>query len=254
MDLDEDISACAAQVRRGDPARFRATMAAPVALRRMLFPLYAFNLEVARAPWVTKEPLIAEMRLQWWRDALGEIAEGGRVRRHEVVTPLAACLDARGARDLDALVETRRADIEGAAPASVEALERYLDGTAGTLLWTAARLAGATDAPAVRDAGLAQGIAAYLGAVHDLVAQGRSPLPPGEPHAVIESLARSGLAALDRAEAAPVARSARPVMLVTSDTRAELRAIAAHPGQAPALNPALGRLRLGWRAFRAGRG
>ena len=35
-------------------------MAAPVAARRVLFPLYAFNVEVARAPWVTQEAMIAE--------------------------------------------------------------------------------------------------------------------------------------------------------------------------------------------------
>ena len=51
-------------------------MAAPVEARRVLFPLYAFNVEVARAPWVTSEPMIGEMRLQWWRDALEEIARG----------------------------------------------------------------------------------------------------------------------------------------------------------------------------------
>ena len=71
------LQACADLVQRGDPDRFAAAMAAPVAARKVLFPLYAFNLEVARAPWVTEEPMIAEMRLQWWRDALGEIG-GGR--------------------------------------------------------------------------------------------------------------------------------------------------------------------------------
>ncbi|WP_179379678.1 squalene/phytoene synthase family protein [Jannaschia marina] len=251
MEIDDQIAACAGLVARGDPARFRAVMAAPVALRRMLFPLYAFNLEVARAPWVTKEPMIAEMRLQWWRDALDEIASGGRVRRHEVVTPLAAVLDAQGARDLDDLVAARRADIEGTAPADDDTLLRYIDRTSGTLLWTAARLAGATDAPAIRDAGLAQGLASYLKAVPDLVEKARNPLPPGEPHAVLERLARAGLAALDRLGQARIEPPARPVLLLLSDTRAELRAIAAHPGQSPALNPAMSRLRLAWASLRA---
>ena len=48
-------------------------MAAPLAARQILFPLYAFNVEVARAPWVASEPMIGEMRLQWWRDVLEEI-------------------------------------------------------------------------------------------------------------------------------------------------------------------------------------
>ncbi|MDZ7907533.1 MAG: hypothetical protein U5N10_04435 [Gemmobacter sp.] len=43
--------ACAALVERADPERFAATMAADVADRPLLWPLYAFNIEVARAPW-----------------------------------------------------------------------------------------------------------------------------------------------------------------------------------------------------------
>ena len=94
--FDDDIAACADAVSRGDPSRFRATMAAPAAARAVLFPVYAFNLEVARAPWVTNEPMIAEMRMQWWRDALDEIATGATVRRHMVATPLSRILDAEG--------------------------------------------------------------------------------------------------------------------------------------------------------------
>ncbi|MGR3618044.1 MAG: squalene/phytoene synthase family protein, partial [Roseovarius sp.] len=70
------LQACADLVRRGDPDRFLATMAAPPPARRILFPLYAFNLEVARAPWMVSEPMIAEMRLQFWRDVVEEMGQG----------------------------------------------------------------------------------------------------------------------------------------------------------------------------------
>ena len=53
------FEACAALVEKADPLRFRAAMAAPVPARKVLFPLYAFNIEVARAPWVTQEAMIA---------------------------------------------------------------------------------------------------------------------------------------------------------------------------------------------------
>ena len=74
------FEACAGIVERGDPERFLAIMAGPVAARRILFPIIALNIEVSRAPWVTQEAMIAEMRLQWWRDALEEVAEGKEVR------------------------------------------------------------------------------------------------------------------------------------------------------------------------------
>ena len=245
MSLDDDLAACAGIVARGDPARFRATMAAPVALRRTLLPLYAFNLEVARAPQVTREPLIARIRLQWWRDALDEMAAGGRVRRHQVVTPLAAALDARGAADLGDLVAAREADVEGLRPASTEALLRYLDRTAGTLLWTAARLAGAEDEPAIRDAGLAQGVAAWLAARPVLEARGRPALPQGDPAAQVRALAGTGLAALARfRQARPPARAARPVLLVLAGIGPRLEAFRRAPDAQPPEAPVRDRLRL----------
>ena len=120
-------------------------MAGPVAARRVLFPIYAFNVEVARAPWVTQESMIAEMRLQWWRDALEEIAAGGPARRHEVVTPLAKVIDAQGAAVLDKLIVARRWDIYKDAFEDEAHLMEYLDATASGLMWVAAR-AGREDA------------------------------------------------------------------------------------------------------------
>ncbi|MGR3292111.1 MAG: squalene/phytoene synthase family protein, partial [Paracoccaceae bacterium] len=61
---------CAEIVLNGDPDRFLATMAAPVAKRGALFAVYAFNVEVTRAAWASAEPMICEIRLQWWLDAL----------------------------------------------------------------------------------------------------------------------------------------------------------------------------------------
>ena len=104
MIFNQDILACAGLVERGDPVRFRAVMSTPVDIRAKLFPIFAFNLEVARAPWVTKEAMIAEMRLQWWQDALEEITLGKVVRRHEVVSPLSQLITPDAARDLQSVI------------------------------------------------------------------------------------------------------------------------------------------------------
>ena len=129
-----DLNACAALVERGDPARFLAVMAAPVQAREVLFVLFAFNLEVARAPWVTQQPMIAEMRLQWWCDALDEIAFQKVVRRHEVVTPLATLIDSHAAALLRELVTARRWDIYDDPFEDAAQFERYIDYTSGHLL------------------------------------------------------------------------------------------------------------------------
>jgi len=184
-----DFTDCAALVERGDPVRFRAAMAAPVAARAVLFPLYAFNLEVARAPWVTAEPMIARMRLQWWRDALEEIAAGGVIRRHEVVTPLALAIRAEDVPVLLRLIDARDRDVEGEAFVDAAALWSYLEATAGGLIEVAARrLGGGADLAA--PAGRALGLASWMMAVPALQAAGRPVLPAGADWA---GLARDGL-------------------------------------------------------------
>jgi len=188
------LAACAALVERGDPDRFRAAMAAPVAARAVLFPLYALNIEVSRAPWLTEEPMIAEMRLQWWRDVLEEIAAGTAVRAHEVSTALADVLDTEAARALDRLVAARRWDIYRDPFEDEAEFNDYLGATAGELMWQAARLLGVdmTREQAVRRFAQAVGLSRYLQAVPELEARGRIPLLDGRADA-IKALAAAAL-------------------------------------------------------------
>lgn len=212
MTLSDDVTACAQLLERGDPDRFMAAMAAPVAARRVLFPLFAFNVEVARAPWVTQEPMIAEMRLQWWRDALEEIAQGKTPRRHEVVTPLAEVLPPEVAARLDGMIAMRRWDIHKDPFEDNAHFDRYLSETSGTLVWASARALGGGDAAALDDFGYAMGVANWFRAIPELEARGRIPLVDGTPDG-IAALARKGLDRLARARkarnsVAPVARAA----------------------------------------------
>jgi len=227
---DDDLAACADLVARADPERFMAAMAAPVAARRVLFPLYAFNAEVARAPWVTQEPTIAGMRLQWWRDALQEIRAGGPVRRHMVATPLAEVLDAQATALLDDLIVARHWDIGSDPFEDDAALDAYLTQTAGHLMWVAARALGgpgARDAAPVLAAGFAHGLANWLRAVPLLERAGRIPLVDGRPEA-IRARAERGLAHLAQARRAPLPRAARAALLPAWQTGTILhRAIAA---------------------------
>jgi len=197
------LQACAELVARADPDRFRATMAAPVAARRVLFPLYAFNIEVSRAPWVTEEPLIAEMRLQFWRDVIEELAQGRPPRAHEVVGPLAEAIPQDLIALLDPLVTARRWDIYRDPFEDRAGFDAYIEATAARLVVVAARTLGAPREaePVLRDAGWAFGLAAFLRAIPALEAAGRVPLVDGTPQAV-RDLADDGLSRLARARAA----------------------------------------------------
>jgi phytoene synthase len=245
------LAACAERVERGDPDRFRAVMSAPPDARAVLFPLYAFNLEVARAAWLPKEPLLAEMRLQWWRDVIEGAGQGAPPPAHDIAAPLAALIR-RGRLDaalLDALIEARRRDAEP-RPMDPGELRPYLEGTAGTLLWTAARALGGTDREATVKAGYAQGAALWLLALPDLRARGRG-LGQGGAEA-IRSLAQDALAALAEAKAARPG----PAAALRAATLAPpvLRAAARDPDAALegllALPEGQKRLRLLWAAMR----
>ena len=207
------LNACAALVEKADPMRFRAAMAAPVSARRVLFALYAFNVEVARAPWVTQEPMIAEMRLQWWRDALDEIAKGGPVRKHEVVDELAVILDADAAQMLDALVAARRWDVYTDAFEDQAHFDDYIDATSGNLMWVAARALGQAQETTVRDFAYASGVANWLRAVPDLEERGRKPLVDGTV-AGVRDLAKTAQGKLQTAREVrqSVTQGARPAL------------------------------------------
>ncbi len=177
-------------------------MAAPVPARQRLFPLYAWNLEVARVPWVTQEPLIAEMRLQWWRDVV-ENAASGAAQAHEVAGPLHQVIrDCDLPLDvMDRLIVARRADIGTEPFADQGALDAYLEDTGAGLMWLAARAMGAAAAAeeTVRGYGWASGLASYLTAVPDLIARGRTPLVDTSPDGIAR-LAREGRARIRQAQ------------------------------------------------------
>ena len=227
---DPDLSGCAALVQRADPDRFLATMAAPLSARAVLFPIYACNVEIARAPWVTKEPMIAEMRLQWWRDALEEIAAGGKARRHEVVSPLSRALDKAGAELLDKLVQARRWDIYGDPFEDAAHFEDYLQSTSSNLMLAAARALGPADEDVVRDFGYAAGLANYLCAIPGLERAKRVPLLDGRPEAV-SGLAQNALIRLKRARAnrARLSAPARSALLPGWTAGAILKQAASEP-------------------------
>ena len=200
MEFDADLKACAGLVQRADPDRFMAAMAAPVVARGALFALYAFNVEVARAPWVTNEPQIAAMRLQWWRDALAEIAAGGVVRRHEVVSPLARVLAPSQASDLDELIAARYWDINKEPFSDTDELGHYIDQSSGILVRVCAQVLGPVDGRVAQDFGFATGLANWLRAVPELRARGWVPLPDDAKESA-RDLARLGLERLAQARA-----------------------------------------------------
>ncbi|MFV0385765.1 squalene/phytoene synthase family protein [Paracoccus sp. (in: a-proteobacteria)] len=160
------LAACTDAIRQQDPDRFGAVLVAPSEHRPALITLYALNLEIARAPFQSAEPMLAEMRLQWWIDRLAGMGQGTAPPLHDVLTPLWDIWGVKAAK-LAGLAEARRRDCAREPFASPEDVAGYIDGTTGALMWIAAQRLGAPVATRgmVADHARGAGLAAWLRAL-----------------------------------------------------------------------------------------
>ncbi|WP_281300249.1 MULTISPECIES: squalene/phytoene synthase family protein [unclassified Iodidimonas] len=151
------LSPCAQMVRDHDHDRWLTLLYAAPKDREDLAALYAFNHEVAKTREQISEPMLGEIRLQWWRETIDGLYEG-RPRRHPVADALALVLE-RHALDRTAfmaLIDARSADLYDEGPQGLGDLIAYADATGGGLNALAAQICGADD-PADQEAAHAIG-------------------------------------------------------------------------------------------------
>lgn len=176
MDADEAFAGCEATVRRFDPDRYFAALFAPEARRRHLFALYALNHELAHVGEAVREPMMGEIRLQWWREGL-EGARKGEPRRHDVLEALSETFKSLELPQLlfDELIDARAADFSEAPFFNDRERDLYLDATSANLMRLAARVLGAGDLfdALARDAGIAYGLAGLLRSQSHHAARGK---------------------------------------------------------------------------------
>ena len=150
-------------VRRSDPDRWLAgRFIADAGRRADVIALYAFDHVLARVPHQVSEPLMGEIRLTWWGEALDEIYGSGPVRAHPAALALADAVRRRSlARaPLDALVEARFGELRSEPFVNAEAAVIHADQTAGALAQAAAQaLGGPANFHAAKLAGRAYGLA-----------------------------------------------------------------------------------------------
>lgn len=174
------LSAPAELVRSHDPDLFHAALFAPEAARERLMVLYAYDIELSRAAARASEPLIARMRLQWWRDLVNGIAAGEPARAHEIGKPLHGLLSAHALPpgDLAALVDARELELHGAM--DVHRFNDWLDSRFGALVRLAAHLLAGDNVAARRSAsavGHAMGVAYVLRHAAAMAAENQFLLP-----------------------------------------------------------------------------
>ena len=132
-------SYCAGEARRNDWERFICTLFAPRAARESLFSLLAFNSELARTRDVVSQPLLGQIRLQWWRDALaaiyGDTPPSAATATHPILVPLGQAITTYRLERalLDAMIDARSDELdEGGLIGALDVLD-YLLSSAGNL-------------------------------------------------------------------------------------------------------------------------
>ena len=221
-------------VRRGDPDRFLSSRAAPLELRPRLWSLYAFNIEVSRAPWVASEPGLAAMRLQWWADAVRQIESGDSVPRHDVCEALRDTVASASlpTETLLQIIDARHADVSGLEP-ELDAIGDYVSSTSASVTWLAALALGAPRECEIvaREFGWGAGMASLFRAEPRLASRGRS-LFGGRPD-LVQKLASAALSKIASARSArqDVPSSALAAMLAGWRADRALYLAAKDPGK-----------------------
>lgn len=145
MPLTESESYCLEEVRRHDHDRYLTTLFLPPLQRADALALYAFNLEVARTREIVSEPILGQIRLQWWRETIEGIY-AGTAREHPVVEALSETCQRHNLdrRKIEALIDAREVDMDDGAPSDMPALEAYAANTSGCLSRLVMETLGAT--------------------------------------------------------------------------------------------------------------
>lgn len=182
MSAPPALSHAARLVHDNDRDRFATALFAPADRREQLMLLYAFNVEIARVQESVREPMAGHIRLQWWRDALVEGAEGGTCDDHPVARPLGELIRNRGLplEPFDELIAARWDDLNGVSPADLEEAERYAERSASALVSLALAVLGAEDEDsrrAGRHLGIAWGLVGGLRALGHHLSMGKLTLP-----------------------------------------------------------------------------
>lgn len=150
----DDLETVRVTARATEPDWYVAALLAPGALRHDLIALAAFGGEIRRIGHDVHDIMAAEIRLQWWRDAL-KAGAGGTATGHPVAD---ACSKAIRRHNIalhgfDDFLDAHAHALYQAPPPDANALMSEIDLKEGTLFRASARiLAGPNVTPADHDA------------------------------------------------------------------------------------------------------
>lgn len=173
---------CAGLVRAGDRDRYVAALLASEPAQTHLLALQAFDLELRQIGDRVNEPLVGEIRLQWWRDQLAAMIHGAP-GDHPILEALqpAIAFGRLPMSALNATIDARAFDIYPELPPDLNVLDGYLGETFGAIIQLSCLLLGEGrdegSGAAAGHAGVAIGLAWVLRNLPHHAARGRLYLP-----------------------------------------------------------------------------
>ncbi len=138
--MSDDLDA---RIAHTDPDRWAASRFVADPQRRAdLIALYALDTELVRIPSAVTQPMLGEIRLAWWREAVEEAVAGKPPRGHPVVQALSDVIGRHGftAADFEPLIEARHRDLDPAPFEDEAEAIAYAEATGGTVMRLAARM------------------------------------------------------------------------------------------------------------------
>ena len=196
---------CGELLRARDRDLWLACLFAPQDARSHIHALYAFAQEAADVSGKVTQPLLGEMRLQWWVDALqADAAQGEGVRANPLADALIDTIErfSLPRDEFVALADAHIFDLYDDAMPTWTALEDYCRATASAPIRWAARILGADlqapSAGAFDAAGVALGLTRILRALPEG--------PQQEKFLPDEAFTHDGGASGRRSELGPIVR------------------------------------------------
>ena len=213
-----------------EPERYAASLIGSVSDQKKLQYLYAFNYEISKAAWISKEPLICQIRLEWWKNSFSNASV---INSHELIREMKGMCESFSIpiKLIGEMIDARYWDINSAAFKSKEDQDNYIDRTYGNLFWIGAQLLGADRnlESLIRNYAYGAGISSFLLAAPMLISKNKKPfIENNDKH--IKNLAENALIKFKVSKnALKLQKSLFPVLLSAWQTEKMLKRVIKSP-------------------------